>query len=101
VAERERVQVEGRANPPRVKTWKPDAMTPSLLHLQRLAGNAAVSSLVAQRQDENVPTQSGGGGGGGGGTVTVGSIMLRKPATITVATTNGSVTDASAQIGTP
>ena len=64
-----------------------------------MAGNAAVSSLVAQRQEENVPTQSGGGGGGGGGTVTVSAASIRKPAVISVSLSGTTVTDATAQIG--
>jgi hypothetical protein len=71
-----------------------------LLTLQRLAGNAAVSALVAQRQDEVVPNQTGGGGGGGGGgNVNVSAIRFRKPAFIDVSSTNGTITDATAQIG--
>ena len=69
-----------------------------LVALQRLAGNAAVSSLFAQRQEENMPTQSGGGGGGGGMQM-VNLVSLGKPGTINITLKNGTVVDASATIG--
>ena len=71
-----------------------------LLRLQRLDGNAAVSSLVVQRQEENLPTQSGGaGGGGGGGSQMLNLVSLGKRGTVNVTLQNGTVIDASAQIG--
>lgn len=69
-----------------------------LVALQRLAGKAAVSSLVAQRQEENVPTESGGGGGGGGMQM-VNLVSLGKNGTINIKLQNGTVLDASAHIG--
>lgn len=63
-----------------------------LLTLQRLAGNAAVSSLIAQRQDGGDAGQS------GGGMVTVSSMRFRKQAFIDVDSTNGTITDARAEI---
>jgi hypothetical protein len=82
-------RVEAAATPRTAK-----AEPHELLRLQRLAGNAAVSSLIAQRQGD-----AGGGGGGGGQTFTVSSISLRKAGVITVALSNGTVTDASATVG--
>lgn len=102
MAEFERAVVETREPKPRAASPQPVRAEPHpLLGLQRTAGNAAVSSLVAQRQEENLPTQQGGGGGGGGGggIVTVSSATIRKPATITISLTGSTVSDATAQIG--
>ena len=66
-----------------------------LVALQRLAGNAAVSSLVAQRQEENLPTQS----GGGGGMQMVNLVSLGRSGAINIKLQNGTVLDASATIG--
>lgn len=67
-----------------------------LLRLQRLAGNAAVSGLVTQRQEENLPTQS---GGGGGGMQMVNLVALGKSGLINIKLQNGQVLDASATLG--
>ena len=69
-----------------------------LLNLQRLAGNAAVSALVAQRDDDNLANQSGGGGGGGGGGM-LNLVSMAKSGTINVTLQNGALKDASATIG--
>jgi hypothetical protein len=97
----EHVHRDDRSGPVAVRPARIIQDAHQLLALQRLAGNAAVSGLVAQRQEENVRTQSGGGGGGGGGggTVNVSAITFRKPAFIQVNSTNGTITDATAQIG--
>lgn len=65
-----------------------------LLALQRLAGNAAVSSLLAQRQGD---AGTGGGGGGGGGMMQI--MAMSKPGIINVTMQGGQVTDASAKVG--
>ena len=70
-----------------------------LIALQRLAGNAAVSSLVAQRQEENLPTDAGGGGGGGGGMQMINLVSLGRSGSINIKLQNGTVLDASATIG--
>ncbi len=72
-----------------------------LLRLQRLAGNAAVSNLIAQRQDDASTGDAGAGGSGGGGAgglVTVTADRFRKQALIDVTSRNGSVTDATVTI---
>jgi hypothetical protein len=97
MAVRKRAQIEAQAPAPVGKPRTSQAPTP-LLHLQRLAGNAAVSSLIAQRQEENLPTQSGGGGGGGGGGM-VNMFSMSKRGQINVSIQNGAVIDASASVG--
>jgi hypothetical protein len=77
---------------PAAKGQAPNAEPHQLLTLQRLAGNAAVSSLIAQRQDGGDAGQS------VGGTVTVSSMRFRKQAFIDVDSTNGTITDARAEI---
>jgi hypothetical protein len=96
VPEHERLHGEDHAAPGTSRASTRAAAPAPLMQLQRLAGNAAVSSLVAQRQEEKVPTQTGGGGGGGG---SVGPLMtlvsMSKPSIINVKLQNGSVVDAS------
>jgi hypothetical protein len=94
MADHERLHREDHAAPGTSKPFKPSAASAPLLQLQRLAGNAAVSGLLAQRQEENLPTQSGGGGGGGVGPLTT-LVSMSKPSVINIKLQNGSVLDAS------
>jgi hypothetical protein len=84
--EHAQIQLSAKAEPG-AKAQSPKTEPHALLTLQRLAGNAAVSSLIAQRQD-----------GGDGGTVTVSSMRFRKQAFIDIDSTNGTITDARAEI---
>jgi hypothetical protein len=89
--EHAQIQLPAKAEPG-AKAQSPKTEPHALLTLQRLAGNAAVSSLIAQRQDGGDAGQS------GGGTVTVSSMRFRKQAFIDIDSTNGTITDARAEI---
>jgi len=99
MAEFAHARVEALAPPVAARTPKPAAAPQPLLQLQRLAGNAAVDSVIVQRLEENLPTQSGGGGGGGGGGGMLTLVALGKSGFINVKLQNGAVVDASASLG--